>query len=141
VVHRINFDHKGDWRYKKIEELNGLLTAIDMEGTRKALKRLDVNESFKTLGVQLNPVGDNTVVFEEDMKQWAKDWSKQVKKSTLKDHEAHRAMSINIRKKLEYPLVTVTLTGKQCDKVMRMLLATSLPKAGYNRNFPRKALH
>jgi hypothetical protein len=44
-------------------------------------------------------------------------------------------------KKLEYPLVVVNLTLKQCDKVMSMLLTTSLPKAGYNRNFPRKALH
>jgi hypothetical protein len=44
-------------------------------------------------------------------------------------------------KKLEYPLVAVTLTQQQCDKIMSLLLATSLSKAGYNRNFPRKALH
>jgi hypothetical protein len=44
-------------------------------------------------------------------------------------------------KKLEYPLVAVTLTQKQCDKIMSLLLAMSLPKAGYNCNFPRKALH
>jgi hypothetical protein len=66
--------------------------------------------------------------------------------STLKDHEAHTAMNITIMKKLEYPLVeyplvAVTLTRKQCDKIMSTLLSTSLAKAGYNRNFPRKALH
>jgi hypothetical protein len=26
------FDHKGDWRYKKMEELEGDLTAIDIDG-------------------------------------------------------------------------------------------------------------
>jgi hypothetical protein len=45
------FDHKGNWRYKKMEELEGELTAIDINSTRKAVKRLDVNESFETLGV------------------------------------------------------------------------------------------
>jgi hypothetical protein len=76
------------------------------------------------------------------MKQWAKDWSKQVKKSTLKDHEAHTATNITIMKILEYPLVAVTLSCKQCDKVMSLLPSTtSLPKAGYNGNFPHKALH
>jgi hypothetical protein len=63
------------------------------------------------------------------MKQWAKDWSQQIKKSTLKDHEAHTTLNITIMKKLEYPLVAVNLTRKQCDKVMSTLLAKSLPKA------------
>jgi hypothetical protein len=59
----------------------------------------------------------------------------------LKDHEAHTALNITIMKKLDYPLVAVTLTRKQCEKIMSLLFATSLPKAGYNSNFPRKALH
>jgi hypothetical protein len=84
-------------------------TAIDIDWTQKTLKRLNVNESFETLGVQLNPMGNDDAVF-EDMKQWAKDWSQQIKKSTLKDHEAHTAMNITIVKKLEYPQVTVNLT-------------------------------
>jgi hypothetical protein len=75
------------------------------------------------------------------LKQWAKNWSQQLRKSILKDHEAHTAMSITIMKKLEYPLVAVTLTRKQCDKIISTLLSTSLSKAGYNRNFPHKALH
>jgi hypothetical protein len=47
----LTFDHKGDWRYKKMEELEGKLTAIDINGTRKALTRLNIDESFETLGV------------------------------------------------------------------------------------------
>jgi hypothetical protein len=46
----------------------------------------------------------------EDKKQWAVDWSQRIRKSTLKDHEAHTAMNIAIMMKLEYPLVAVTLT-------------------------------
>jgi hypothetical protein len=119
------FDNKGDWRYKKMEELEGELTAIDIDGTRKALKRLDFNESFETLRVQLNPMGNDDAVF-ADMKQWAKDWSQQIKKSTLKDHKTHIALNNTVMKKLEYPLVAVKLTRKQCDKVMSMLLTMSL---------------
>jgi hypothetical protein len=135
-----SLDHKGDWGYKNMEELEGELTAIDIDGNRKALKRLEVNEFFETLGVQLNPIGDDTAIFNE-MQQWAKNWSQQLRKSALKDHEAHTALNITIMKKLEYVLVAVTLTRKQCDKIMSTLLSTSLSKAGYNRNFPRKALH
>jgi hypothetical protein len=75
------------------------------------------------------------------MQKWAKNWSQQIKKSTLRDHEARTAMNITIMKKLEYPLVAVTLTRKQCDKIMSTLVTTSLSKAGYNHNFPRKAVH
>jgi hypothetical protein len=77
----------------------------------------------------------------EDKKQWAVDWSQRIRKSTLKDHEAHTAMNIAIMMKLEYPLVAVTLTCIQCDQVKSTLLAKVLWKAGYNCNFPRKALH
>jgi mRNA-degrading endonuclease YafQ of YafQ-DinJ toxin-antitoxin module len=56
---------------------------------------------------------DDAVV--EVMKQWAKDWSQQIKKSTLKDHEAHAAMNI-IMKKLEYPLVAVNLNASSAIK-------------------------
>jgi hypothetical protein len=75
------FDHKRGWRHKKMEELEGELTAIDVDGTRRVLKQLDVNESFETLGVQLNPIGADNTVF-EDMKQWAKDWPQQIEEST-----------------------------------------------------------
>jgi hypothetical protein len=84
-------------------------------------------------------MGNDDAVF-EDMKQWAKDWSQQIKKSTLKDHEAHTAMNITIMKKLEYLRIAVNLSRKQCYKVMSTLPARSLPKAGYNCNFPLKAL-
>jgi hypothetical protein len=97
-----------------MEELEGELTAIDIDGTRKALKLLEVNESFETLGVQLSPTGNDAAVF-KDMQKWAKNWSQQTKKSTLKDHEAHTAMNITIMKKLEYSFVAVTLTRTQCD--------------------------
>jgi hypothetical protein len=33
-----SFDHKGDWRYKKMEELEGELTGIDINSTRKAIE-------------------------------------------------------------------------------------------------------
>jgi hypothetical protein len=60
----------GTKRWKKME---GKLTTIGIDGTQKALMRLNINESFETLGVQLNPVGNDDAVF-EDTKKWAKDW-------------------------------------------------------------------
>jgi hypothetical protein len=50
-------DQKGmketsEYGIRFMEELEGELTAVDIDGTRKTLKRLKVNESFETLGVQ-----------------------------------------------------------------------------------------
>jgi hypothetical protein len=53
---------------QKMEELEGELTAIDIDGTRIALKWLNVNEYFETLGVKLNPISNDNAVF-RDMKK------------------------------------------------------------------------
>jgi hypothetical protein len=50
---------------------------VSIDGTRKALKRL---ESFETLEVQLNPPGNDTAIF-KDMQKWAKNWSQQSRKA------------------------------------------------------------
>lgn len=75
------------------------------------------------------------------MLQWAEAWSSQVKKSFLKDWEAHTAMKVTIMKKLEYPLLAATLTEPECKKVMAKLLQQALQKAGFNRHFPRAAFY
>jgi hypothetical protein len=41
----------------------------------------------------------------------------------------------------EYPLPAISLTEAQCDAIMRPVLLAALPKAKYNRNFPRSLLY
>ena len=44
-------------------------------------------------------------------------------------------------KKIEYCLPALNLSKSQCDELMRPILKAALPKAGYNRNFPKEVIH
>jgi hypothetical protein len=46
-----------------------------------------------------------------------------------------------ILKKLEYPLSALLLTEAQCNAIMRPVLMAALPKAKYDRTFPRSPLY
>ena len=70
----------------------------------------------------------------------AKDWVDKIRVSFLSESEAARAMVTTIIKKLEYPLLALTLTREECDTILKPLYQTVLPKARINRNFSRKVL-
>jgi len=44
-------------------------------------------------------------------------------------------------KLLEYPLVAITFSIRQCNDSMRPILATGLPVAGYICSFPHSIIH
>ena len=44
-------------------------------------------------------------------------------------------------KTLEYPMIAITITKKQCDYIMSPILLNSLPKSGIVRMFPRDVVY
>jgi hypothetical protein len=70
----------------------------------------------------------------------AKNWADRLCTSFLKEKEANAALKTTILKMLENPLPALTLMEKQYNAIMLPVLTAALPKAKYNRNFPR-ALH
>jgi hypothetical protein len=44
-------------------------------------------------------------------------------------------------KNIEYCLPALNLSKNQCNQLMRPILEAALPKAGYNRNFPKEVIH
>ena len=48
---------------------------------------------------------------------------------------------MTVLKQIEYCLPALNLSKSQCDELMRPILKAALPKAGYNRNFPKEVLH
>jgi hypothetical protein len=135
-----SFANNGDWRYKTKDELEGELSALDVDGTRKPIQRLEYNDPFETLGVKLDPTGSDDAII-SDMHQWAQDWCTKIRRSFLHEHEVHIALQMTIQKKLEYPLTVINPSRQTCDRIMHRILKTALPKSGYNSHFPRKALY
>jgi hypothetical protein len=70
-----------------------------------------------------------------------KQWSDRVRTSYLQKHDAAYGLKVTVLKKIEYALPAVNLSKAQCHKLMRPILQAALPKAGYNRNFPKEVIH
>lgn len=99
----------GNWRYKKILEVPGVLTAEDYDGTRKQILRKEVHEAFETLlGVVLAPNGDETKAIEK-LLQKGNTWADAIRLSSLHHTEAMTAMQTTILKTVEYPLTVLNI--------------------------------
>jgi hypothetical protein len=70
-----------------------------------------------------------------------KKWSDWIRTYFLLKHDAAYALKVTVLKQIDYCLPPLNLSKSQCDRLMRPILKSALPKAGYNRNFPKEVLH
>ena len=133
------WDENGNWRYKTKEELNSSLFIKDTNEVLDKVKQLEYNESYETLGVLLAADGNQKDQYEE-LRDLTADWADRLRISFLSENETVQAIQTSIIKKLEYPLLALTLTREQCDNILKPLLRIALPKTRINRNFCRKTL-
>jgi hypothetical protein len=127
----------GSARYVTTMDHPGELRIKDADGVIKCIPRLDPSEAFVTLGTCLAPDGNGKEQMAVMVDQ-AKTWAARIRTAPLKWSETTHALRTTIFKKLEYVLPVTSLTEEECDTIMRPILMAALPKAGYNRNFPRK---
>ena len=117
----------GHWKYTAEFEDAELLIK-DFEGHSKTLRLLEPTESQKMLGVWLAPDGNNRRQIEE-MRLVSTKWSEQIRTGAISPSDAWQALSLALIKKLEYPLVALTLTEKECQYIMAPALAGGLNRA------------
>ena len=108
--------------------------AIDTNGIRQKVKQLDVSDAYETLGVFIAADGNHCTQLKL-MKEHARDWADRLRTSFLSENEAVQALHSTILKKLEYPLLAMTLTREECDQILQPIFKAALPKARINRNF------
>ena len=131
--------YDGEWKYtSNMDDVD--LSIKDSGGIDRKLVQLASWEAQKMLGVWLAPDGNNKKQIEEMRKQ-SVEWGSKVKTGAICRQDAWRAMNMTIMKTLEYPLVALTLTEKECDYIMAPVLAGGLPRAGICRNIPRSVLY
>ena len=91
-------------------------------------------------GLWLDPDGNNkkqiTVMREVTVK-----WVEKVRTGAIDKRDAWQALTQTIMKKLEYPLLALTLTEDEGDFIMAPILNSGLPSAGLCRNIPRALLY
>ena len=135
-----DFDNAGKWKYKKVETIDHIFSVQDHTGQRRILEKIEPDIGKETLGVMLSPDGNNKQALEE-LQRKAQKWSDYVITGHLKANEARLALDSTIIRTLSYPLLALTLSESECNKIMKPILDASLAKTHVCRNFPHAVVY
>ena len=83
--------------------------AFDTSEKRQKIKQLDVSDTYETLGVFIAADGNHREQL-KIMKEQARNWADRIRTSFLSENESVQALHSTILKKLEYPLLAMTLS-------------------------------
>ena len=92
------------------------------------------------LGVYLAPNGNNKLQVQK-LKEKATKMTEYIRTGHIKKNEAWIALTTMAMKSVKYPLPELTLTEKECEEIMWILIKTFLPRTGINRNIKRDVLY
>ena len=108
--------NEGKWEYTSDMDDVGLYIK-DVAGVNRKLVQLDSREAHNIIGVWLATDGNNTHQVQEMRKQ-SEEWATKVRTNAIDRYDAWNALNLAILKKLEHPLVTLTLSEVECDSIM-----------------------
>ena len=134
------FDNNGKWGYKSAEDIGFNFVVKDENNILQPLDTLTASTGKETLGVILAPDGNNSDAVTA-LKNKAVEWKELIRTGHLKRKTAWQAVETTILKTIEYPLPALTLTPKECQKIMQPILSVSFPKTSISKSFPGKVLH
>ena len=131
-----DFDTRGQWQYKRAEDIEHEFTVKDDRETRQPLSSLNPDVGKETLGVYLAPDGNNNTMVKE-LRAKAEEWRDNINSGHLNREDAWQALETTIMKSLQYPLKALTLSKAECDSIMQPILQAGLNNASISRNYPR----
>ena len=129
----------GEWRYVTKEEsiAEDCLSVPDLNGADTPIERLDPSEARKALGVWLAPDGNNDMAVEK-LQKASKAWADRLRAGHLNQIDAWTAFQTTILKTVEYPLVALTLTSKECTKIEWPMLRAAMSSSGAPQNVAKE---
>lgn len=130
------FDSEGMWKYTPVDEIDREFSVLDHAGIRQVLQSHGVDIGMETLGVILAPDGNNRDAISH-MRKKATKWAALIQTGHLQPTDVHLATESRIMKSLEYPLLALTLTEKECSHIMAPVLDACLSKSHVCRKYPR----
>eukprot|EP00978_Attheya_sp_CCMP212_P046232 scaffold379767_cov59-Attheya_sp.AAC.9 len=128
----------GRWSYAPAVANAQPMTNHLASGERMELPKKDPSKAAEVLGVWIAP-DSNNVKAVEVMTAINRKWADQLRTRPLP--ETHAWLSMSVLKKLEYPLVTLTLTEEDCKMINRPLLQQLLRSLGMSQSFPRVVIN
>ena len=130
----------GEWRYGKAQENEIKMLAKDADEKLHEIKRLDCSEAQEMLGVHIAPDGSSKAQLKV-LTEKARDYAERLRICHTYRHEAWLGLTTIATKSIEYCLPATTLSEKECDSIMWILLKEFLPRSGVNRFVKRDVLY
>jgi hypothetical protein len=134
------FDAQGRWSYQKTDDIDFNFTVCDHNDERQPLDQLEADQGQCTLGVHLAPDGNNKAAVDYLMHK-SEQWKDMINTGHLQRTDAWQALETTILKTLEYPLPALTLTEKECNRIIRPVLDAGLNKSAICKTFPKAVIH
>jgi len=110
------------------------------DGPTEVIRRLDLNESHRTLGVYINPIGDFTVQLQK-LKEKADKLATRLLISNLTKAEVRTFHRSIYRPAISYVLPALAIDAEELHQVQTKSLSAISRKQGLPRTFPRAVLH
>ena len=126
------------WEYNRTN-YKDKMKVRNKDKENEQLRQLTISEARETLGVWI--AGDGN--WREQCKQLekkARQWANNLNKGHLNHTKTTIAVQTTIMKSLEYCLPATTMTKNQCNKVMKALLPSTLPRMKVVRSINRDAV-
>jgi hypothetical protein len=129
-----------EWQYAGIQDSPGEIYVNNILNQRKAIKRLEPDQAYETLGVFLAPDGNLEAQFDK-MYEAVITRVDGLRTGKISRDEAWLALQSTILWTLYYPLPALHLSKAQCEAIYAPLLRYCLPSLGKCQNFPRKLVY
>ena len=120
-------------------EYNPRVEAIQIEnsnGMHQEIKRLDVREGWKGLGIVVAPSGCWKDHMNYLIKEKILPWNESIKSTYLQRHDVYRAAFTSIFKSIDYTLPATSLSTSQCKDINAKLHKRFLPRIGIDTHMP-----
>jgi len=108
----------------------------DENGKNCTIKRLEIHQGFKGLGVITAPDGNWKDHVKYLIDEKIKPWNKSIQTSYRKRKDVYRAAFTSIFKKIDYTLSATYMDTKQCKAINTELHKNFLPKIGIDVHLP-----
>ena len=134
------WDDAGNAQMRKIEQGKADISLTQGNFNKKyRIKREEVDTAIRTIGVRVNPKGDNVIEYQYRYK-YTMQWTNMIRTSSLTKTEALRAYRTVLLPSITYPLGAIYFSPHQCDSLQNLAAQQYLPKLGFNRKLPKSIL-
>jgi hypothetical protein len=134
------WNKNGTWRYAQVDETPAHILIPDENRTQQRIKSCETSDGRKTLGAFLAPDGNNNAQLTY-MNNATDKWTRRIQRSFISRFSANISVRTTIMKTLVYPTAAITISEKECNKLMTKIKNAALPKMGINRKVGLKYLY